>query len=141
MRHSLPISAEVKNHMLNNKAGIVGIVLGICLIAVSLFAYSQVSALQSNVNSKQADNDNLHSQVTDLQQQVADMQSQLNDKTSDLSNAQGQITSLNDQIADLHSTITIQEQLLTEYELESYLSLTLAHSLPDYLPAMQPQSY
>ncbi len=134
MRHSLPISAEVKNHMLNNKAGIIGIVLGICLIAVSLFAYSQVSALQSNVNTQQTDNDNLHSQVTDLQQQVADLQSQLNDKTSDLADAQDQITSLNAEIANLHATVTMHEQLLGLFEAE-YHNAALAH----YVPAMEPQ--
>ena len=134
MRHGLPISAEVKNHMLNNKAGIIGIILGICLIAVSLFAYSQVSALQSNVNTQQIDNDNLHSQVTDLQQEVADLQSQLNDKTSELADAQSQATSLNAEIANLHATVAMHEQLLGLFEAEFH-DVALAH----YVPAMEPQ--
>jgi peptidoglycan hydrolase CwlO-like protein len=139
---SLPSVAEVKNHMLNNKAGMIGLVLGICLIAVSLFAYSQVSALQTNVNTTQASNDNLHAQITDLQQQVTDLQSQLDAKTSDLSNAQSQITSLNTQIAslnaeiaDLHVTVTMHEQTLSQMEYENY-NRALAYGSPamEHLP-------
>jgi len=120
---------------LNNKAHMIGIVLGICLVVVSLFAYSQIAALQRSASAAETSNATLLSQIDALQTQITSLQSQISSLQSQLSTAnannaalQDQITSLDAEIetltaenVDLQSQITALEESIDSVNAENLL--------------------
>jgi len=121
------LSAEVKNVALfNNKAGIASIGLGICLIIVTLFAYSQISMLQSTANALGEDKTSLQDQIDQLQTEKAALQSQISALNTQIANLQSEVAGLEDQVSSLEDQVdaltTEKTNLQSEVsELESKL--------------------
>jgi len=130
-----PLSRKVEN---NRKMSIVGVLLGICIIAVVLVAYGQISILQRNAGALEADktalqeeNTDLLSQITTLeaqkatlQQQVTTLQTNINSLTAQATNLQTNITSLQNQVNQLQgNNADMQAELLALYGHVNHLEL------------------
>lgn len=110
----------------SKKVSLVGVVLGICIIAVILVAYGQISIMQKNTSNLEANNGSLSDQVaalqaektsllsqkaaleqdnTSLQQQVASLQAQATALQSQVAQMKGEKADLNSQIALLKVSI------------------------------------
>ncbi|MEM4704291.1 MAG: hypothetical protein QXJ02_04410, partial [Candidatus Bathyarchaeia archaeon] len=98
--------------MLNNKANIVTIVLAICLISVSLFAYSQIATLQKAASDEHATNNLLTDEIEDLNTQISTLESQIAELQNDVATLEGQVAAANAEKADLQSQIaTLETQI------------------------------
>lgn len=81
-----------------NKTRIITVGLGICIVAIALFAYSQISILQANANALYRDNELLQDQLDEFELQNEELQLQ---KTA----LQSQIAELQDQILSLQAEV------------------------------------
>ena len=96
------VSGKIEN---SKKVSLIGVVLGICMIAVILIAYGQISILQKNTNDLQSNNSSLSNQVAalkaNLQQQVASQEANVSSLTHAVADLQAQITALKSQLSQI----------------------------------------
>lgn len=93
--------SEVSRKIDNKKVSLVGVVLGICMIAVILVAYGQISIMQKNTSALEANNSGLSDQVATLEAEKTSLLSQNAALAQDKANLQAQVTALQSQVAQI----------------------------------------
>lgn len=117
-----PIHRKIEN---NKKVSLIGVVLGICIIAVILVAYGQISILQKNTTNLEANNGALLDQLATLAAQKTSLEQQVTSLNADVTSLTNQVTSLQTQATALQNQLT---QLQTENTaLNSQLTTAKTH--------------
>lgn len=83
-----------------NKIGVIGIVLGVCVVIVAVFAYGQILILQRNASDLETGKNYLQNQVTTLENQVATL-------NADKASLENQVATLNADKANLESQVAV----------------------------------
>lgn len=109
--------SEIKN----NKAGLFAIALGICLVILGLFAYSQISVLQRGAQALTTDNLGLLNQIDLLNAEKATLEGQV-------SLLQGQVDTLNNEKSDLQNEISHLHEVILQNNLV-YIQRAFQHLL------------
>jgi cell division protein FtsB len=125
--------SQVSGKSVNSKkVSLVGIVLGICMIAVVLVAYGQISMLQKNASDLTTNKNTLSSQVAALEAENAALLNQNTALEQGMANLTQQVTALQSQVAKLESDKTqLDSQMaLLESEIAYYGHL----AIPEYNP-------
>ena len=90
----------------NRKVSLVGVVLGICVIVVILVSYGQISMLQKNTSSLEANNSSLSGQVSALEAEKTSLLNQTAALKQDVTSLKAQVTALQNQVAQIEGKKT-----------------------------------
>lgn len=96
-----------------NKLSTIGIVLAICVVIVSVFAYSQISILQKNASNLETDKNYLQNQVVtltadkaNLENQVTTLENQVDTLSTDKATLENQAANLQNEISELQFAVS-----------------------------------
>ncbi len=106
--------------MFSNKISVIGLVLGICLIVVSGYAYSQISTLQRDNESATVSNGQLQTQVNGLNAQLTATQNQLTAIQNELAAAEAQIASLTQESTNMQIMLAQKNAILEAMEQQAF---------------------
>ena len=85
-----------------NRIGVIGIVLGVCVVIVAVFAYGQISILQRSASDLETDKNYLQNQVATLNADKASLENQVATLNADKANLESQVTVLQCEVYGFH---------------------------------------